>query len=297
MNIKVQQKTVDILVDNAREKAHVVPGSPSPSGKTLRLYYSLIGDVKPLLSPLSLEFSFDNETRAYRYDWVVGFTPLQSTKSKLWDFDWRDDLTKNRALCVQMLIDCQGTGLSTAEISAVLLGLQPSKDTASWLERNADRIGESLVAGSDEVPFSATPAGLFKMSALFSNFIKSGEKGKIEASKQNKTKSGEEDEKDWFLYRFLDEKKGCSAVEWNIQKSVLYQYGPLLRGSLILTFHGTPHANKPIRILLRPRFRLAKAGGLNYVPPYEEMENENPVVLDVLPTLPGGEGANGRQAS
>lgn len=268
MNVQIRQKTVDVLVAQNGLTADVVNTNDYSNGKYFKLHYSLMGEVTPVLSPLSLEYAFDGETTAYRYDWVVGISAIEP-----WTFDWRRDLNDQRALCVQLLIDCGGSGLSFTEISATLLGLQPSETSTSWLERHFDKIGDSLTAISDIAkPINSTAFSLLKVSAVMSNFVQ----------------AGSHDKKNWFLYRFFDETEQCSAVEWNIHKPVIQQFGPLLRGSIILTFHGTAGGSSPIRMLLRPNLALAKTPFLQYIPPYTQLESDNPVILEITPKLKEG---------
>ena len=95
-------------------------------------------------------------------------------------------------------------------------------------------------------------------------------------------KNGEKDYKHWFLYRFLDEDRSCPTVEWNISKSVVHQYGPALRGCIMLAFHGNPAPKKQLRLLLRPRISF-KDNSMNYDPPKKQPEDANPVELAISP--------------
>jgi hypothetical protein len=108
-----------------------------------------------------------------------------------------------------------------------------------------------------------------------SNFISSDEKGT----------------KNWFIYRFLDEKKKCCAIEWNIHHKVLEQYGTVLRGSLLLTFSGTKSDKGPITMLLRPRLGFDPDDALAFVPESEDLENDSPVMLSIDPVPPGDDPA------
>ena len=266
MNVQIRTKNVDVEIGKDGLTA-TVPDKPDyTKGKFFRLHYSLMGEVNPIVTPLSLDFSFDDKTTAYRYDWVVGFSAITP-----WTFNWEEDLNDKRALCVQMLIDCGETGFSYTEVSAMLLGLQPSKYNASFLEKHLDKLSNSLVAASNIAePMNGTAASLIKTSAVLSNFVGAGTK----------------DKKNWFLYRFLDEEKRCPAVEWNIHKPVIDQYGPLLRGSIILAFHGTPRTKGTVQMWLRPRLALVDAGPLQYVPPAAQLEQDNPVMLEINPNSP-----------
>jgi hypothetical protein len=232
----------------------------------LLLHFSLMGETKPALSPFSVEYSFDDKALAYRYDWQVGITPPK-VNDEYWD--WMKEIRENRAIAVQLLIDPGQSGCGFSEISAMLLALQPSKDTSSWLDQHAKNIGEGLGKLAEIAqPINTMATNIIKVSSLMSNFIGSGEQGA----------------KNWFIYRFLDEGRRCCAVEWNINLKVLKQYGPLLRGSIILTFHGTRKKNEPMRMLLRPRLGFGTDSDIAYVPPAEELEKELPVELLLDPT-------------
>lgn len=272
MAVIVKQKTMDLVVKKAGDKAeghveHDFSKYPKDE-KVLRMHFSLMGETKPLLSPLSVEYSFGDKTAAYRYDWVLGVTPF----SPFWNWNWENDIRDEPAIVVQLLLDPGNSGCSFTEIAATLLSLQPSRDTTSWFDRHFEKIGDSLVKLSEMAqPINHAAANILKVSSMMSSFISPGE-GKA---------------KNWFIYRFLDEGKACCAVEWNINKLVLQQVGSLLRGSIILTFHGTRNGTEPMTLLLRPRLNFSKLP-LNYIPAADEMEKEAPVSLLVEPSaVPG----------
>jgi len=160
----------------------------------------------------------------------------------------------------------------------MLLTLPPSRDTSSWLDKHSKQIGESLARLSEtSQPISATAASIIKLSSVMSNFIGSGEKGA----------------KNWFIYRFLDERTNCCAVEWNIHRRVLTQYGPLLRGSIILGFHGTRNGSDPIRMHLRPRLSFGGRHEIDFLPPVEQLETkERRVTLAIEPVESGATAAS-----
>jgi len=257
MSITIKSKTVDIKIEiNGNEAdGHVIPldVQHEESEKIMRMHYSLMGETIPMLSPLFGEFSTDEKTdekmATYRYDWSVGLTLIDPCY--LWN--WMKTIREKRAMAVQLLIDCGDSGYSFTELSAVLLTLQPSLEGSSLYDKYADKIGDSLSKLSEITqPFNQTAAGVFRLTAAMSNLISSGEKN----------------DKKWFIYRFLDERKKCCAIEWNINRNVFENYGPLLRGSLILNFHGTKNAgsNGSIEMLLRPRLGFAKYE-IAYFPP------------------------------
>jgi hypothetical protein len=177
-------------------------------------------------------------------------------------------IREERALAVQVLVDSNGSGYTVSEFAAYLLGLRPSRDTASWLEKNSEGLGSALreVASLAE-PISKRAASVLNASALMSNFI---------ASSDSKTKN-------WFIYRFLDEEKKCMGIEWNIHRTVLRQYGPLLRGSLVLSFHGALNEENRLKLLLRPRLGFRGKSTLDYLPDYQDLERDAPVLLEIAP--------------
>ena len=270
MSTEVKHKTVDVeitQIDKQIFQGKVVPEDQphQEDDKVLRLHFSLMGETAPTLSPLSPDYSFGGATTAYRYDWIAGITPIE----RCCKWNWWDAISENRAMVVQLLIDPGQSQCSFSEISTLVLALQPSKDTATWLDRYSEKLGDSLAKFSEAAsPLSNTAAGIIKTSALLSNFISSDEKG----------------QKNWFIYRFLDEKRKCVAVEWNISRNVVHGYGPLLRGSILLAFHGGGQPQKPLTLLLRPRIGLGKGGpALKFLPPWEELESDNPVALSINP--------------
>ena|SRR5579862_7984770 len=93
-------------------------------------------------------------------------------------------------------------------------------------------------------------------------------------------------EHNWFIYQFVDPDSHSCAVEWRIYKKVLQQYGPLLRGSLILAFHGKQNKEeqKGIRLLLRPQLGFIPKDELLRVTPTENLlKDSDQVQLVILP--------------
>lgn len=270
MSIEIKQKTVDIVfaVEKGQLRGNVAKKQQTYQANTqaLRLHFSLMGETVPKLSPLSADFSMDDKTTFCRYDWIVGATLF----NPCYEWDWFNKIAENRAVVVQLLIDPGESGCVASESNAFLMGLLPSKDTASFLETHVHKLGDSLdklsnIAGV----FNGIASGILKTSAVISNFVVSDENG----------------HKNWFIYRFLDEKRLCCAVEWNIHRTVLHQYGSLLRGSILLAFHGNPKPEKPLKLLLRPRLNFGDVKvAMNYDPPEEQLEKENPVELAIMPS-------------
>lgn len=270
MSIEIKQKTVNVVFAQTRDnklRGNLAKAEQKYTAATqaLKFHFSLAGESSPMLSPLSADFSMDEKTTLYRYDWMVGATPFHPC----YEWNWFKEIAKDRAMIVQLLIDPGESGCTFTEANTFLLGLQPSKDAASVFEKNISKLGESLdKLSSIAEPFSKIASNMLKTSAVVSNFITSDEK----------------DQKNWFIYRFLDEKRACCAVEWNVSQNVLHQYGSVLRGSILLAFHGNPKPKKPLTLLLRPRLNFGKSHIMDYDPPAEELESNNPVALSINPS-------------
>jgi hypothetical protein len=276
MSIQILQKTVDMVLTQSPEgklrgTALRDDRKHGENDRVLRLHFSLMGETSPALSPLSVDYSIEHGTTAYRYDWMVGASLVDPS----YKWNWFNEIANERAVIVQLLIDPGHSECGFSESNAFLLGLQPSLNTASWAERNAKKLGESLAKLSNITePFSKIASNILKTSAVMSNFVSSDDKSQSGWFKRGR--------KNWFLYRFLDEKRKCCAVEWNISRNVMHQYGPLLRGSILLAFHGNPKPQKPLTLLLRPRLNFGESA-MDYVPPIKELEEKDPVALSINP--------------
>jgi hypothetical protein len=226
--------------------------------KPLHWYLSLAGDSRAQVSPLVVAQAGD--LHAFRYDWIVGLSCV--AKEDDW-WDWQAKLRKEDALKIQLLIAAPPE-LSWTEVSAELLALHPSRDTNTWFEENAS---EAMKAAGSLAKIGANAAlavapGL-ALGAQIINAIPS-EKGKRPWFLPRK--------KNWYLYRYFDSAMNCPAVEWVISKDVMRHYGPLMRGSLILAFHGESAQDARVRIRLRAGLGLLPGGDLNYVLPGGEKE-------------------------
>jgi hypothetical protein len=75
------------------------------------------------------------------------------------------------------------------------------------------------------------------------------------------------------------------VVEWRINKRVLIEYGPLIRGTLFLAFHNSAKS-KPgkVRITLRPQIRYMRKDEISYIVPTNKIDLDKQVFLDVRPT-------------
>jgi hypothetical protein len=235
MATKVVQRTIAFTISDYKSTRPNVGLLPSESEglrkgqQALRCLALLMGEAEPSISPLPASYLLTSDAGVYRYDWVFGIGCL--AKDTYW-WDWQNALREDCAVVVQLLIDTPG-GFGFAEVSTALLGLQPSKDSRSWLDAHGEQLEQALntlagpaekaVAGAQPAIGVATGAAL-RAGAAISNFVRSVDAGK----------------KNWYTYRFLDGERQCCAVEWKINKAVMLQFGPMLRGSLCLTFHGGP---------------------------------------------------------
>jgi hypothetical protein len=268
VDVRFKENPKDGAKNTAQWSADVIAKEAKklPEEMVLRLSYGLMGETSPRLTPMASDFAFEDASTIYRYDWTVGLTPVDPC----YQWPWIQRIRETRALSIQLLLDMGESGLAYSEVAAMLLTLQPSKDTTSWLERNADKLGDSLAKLADIAsPVSGKAAGILKVSSLMSNFISSDQSGV----------------RNWFLYRFLDETRNCCAIEWNIHRTVLEQYGPMLRGSIVLAFHGTPKNSKPIHLILRPRLCFSSRWELEHLPPLGQLEAGGKVELTLNPVV------------
>jgi hypothetical protein len=220
-------------------------------GKTLNWCASLSG-------PKSLRLGDAAAEVTCRYDWMVGLA-LPAEPPVGWD--WTADLAHDgTAVVVQLLVDSTVLWIET---SANLLALYPSRDTRSWFERNGRTVTETLSAAISGlgVVCPGADVGSKALSHL-----------------ANSVPSGNDGQRNWYLYRFLDPATRRPAIEWNMEKRVLEEYGPLIRGSVTLTFPGPATSNGMVRVGLRAGVRFKGDDPLEYR------------WLPRLPTRPSGSG-------
>ena len=243
-------------------------------GKVLRWYVGLMGETSPELSPLSVDVAGDKEYHVYRYDWVFGVTCADVSESKakrgqLW-WDWQKALRKGTSAVVQLIILPGTSGLAYTCVATNLNVLPPARDTETWWYKNRggvlDLVKEGTKAAEDLYPGAITKA----FSAL-TNSLNARDRWK---------------RTNWFIYQYLDsETQGC-AVEWQINKKIMKQYGPLLRGSLVLAFHGgtgdgSTERQRHIRMIMRPQLGFHPKKELVRLTP--QMKEPDQVALDIVP--------------
>ncbi len=96
-----------------------------------------------------------------------------------------------------------------------LLGVLQLSNHRSLLEELRDHI-VALPGALEGIPYAGHTAGV--LAPLIANLIPSRE--------------------NWWIYRCLDPLSHTLMIEWNITKKVLDEYGPAVRGVLIVMFHG-----------------------------------------------------------
>ncbi len=231
---------------DARECETLSRGDGSRLGERLCWYLSLAGETSVETGPLNV--SSEMPAKAYRYDWLVGIAC--SKDPKLW-WDWQGSLRNEDALKVQILVDCP-KGVGWSDLSVQLLALHPSRDTTSWMERNA-------------VPAIHSVGDIAKtVGALVPGLSLGGEVLNAIPSLDNKKKA-------WFMYRYYDAEAECPAIEWSISKDVMRQYGPLMHGTLVLAYHGKPiEASANATLALRAGLGLRGTTELEYARPTPE---------------------------
>jgi hypothetical protein len=250
------------------------------AGKVLRWYFGLMGETSPTLSPLSVDVAGDKNYLVYRYDWVFGISipnvavpdrnqdPDDEQKGQLW-WDWQAYLTTGTCMAVQVIISPDDPQLAYTCVSTNLNVLPPSKNDKSWWQKNRKGIVGFVQSGT-KIAQEWHPGMITKTFSALSNSLDAQDPG---------------DERHWFIYQFVDSDSHSCAVEWRIYKNVLTQYGPLLRGSIVLAFHGghDKGEQKGIRLVLRPQLGFIQEDDLKRITPTENLEDSDQVHLVILP--------------
>jgi hypothetical protein len=238
---------------------------------TLRCYLSLQGEDSPVASSKRLSFSETPETgaerTAYRYDWAFGITLIEG-----FYWDWRKELADDGALAIHLVLKPEpfAGGPEAIPVAAILSTLHPSKNTRSLWEQTLPMVPKAA-AEMAKTGASALPLLNYLSSGLMFG--------------SNVLASYTDNQRNWFLYQFLDEKLQCPVVEWRISKKVLIEYGPLIRGTLFLSFQNPASSqDSAVRILLRPQIRYCQADDICYIIPTQKLEAKEQVFLDVRPT-------------
>jgi hypothetical protein len=225
--------------------------------RQLHWYASLAGEVAAKCAPLGgCDAKDEAATGMYRYDWAFGLA-CASEKGTWWDW-----LRETESVSVHLLVKCPG-GVTFSEESADLLALFPSRDTRTWLERSGataiTALG-GLASGLGDVLPGAKSGS--KGLAMLAKAVPSHERAKGK------------DHAKWFIYRFFDVEEQACAIEWNIAHAVLEEYGPMLRGSAILRFHGAPETAEKARLSLRAGILFTGSPPLEWKRPAMEQGSE-----------------------
>ncbi|HLJ88538.1 MAG TPA: hypothetical protein VKZ53_17085 [Candidatus Angelobacter sp.] len=237
---------------------------------TLRCYLSLQGEDNPAPSsrtPSAHAPATGTEQIAHRYEWAFGITLI---KGFYWD--WIKELPDESALAIQVVLKSEPLegGPEAVPIAGILGTLHPSRNTKSLWEQALPL-----------VPKTAAEMAKIGASVLpLLNYVSSGL-----TLGSNVLASYTDNQKNWFLYQFLDEDQKCPVVEWRINKKVLVEYGPLIRGTLFLAFHNSVKSNPgTLRILLRPQIRYCQEDEICYIVPTKDLSPDNQIAIDISPT-------------
>jgi hypothetical protein len=279
MAVQISRKVIDFFVNNYKEKSRSVTILPSqfdhskckarpeaggPSNFIERWYMSLQGEGTPVFS--GNEYAQENAAalHIYRYDWAFGITVIE----EYW-WDWMAELQEESALAVHVALKADDGAPETIPVNATVSALPPSRNTKSiW-----DVLWSKLPKAATE----AAKVGASVIPAL--DYVSSGI-----ALTANVLDSSSEGRKNWFLYQFLDEKLMCPTVEWRINRQVLREYGPLLRGSLYLAFNGSEKTSPgKVRLIFRPQIRYCNASDIDFIVPTDALKEEERVHIDVIP--------------
>lgn len=277
MTTQIKRKVFDFLAKNYTSKypgVQLLSVNPDPViGKEAypalkgeefiqRWYLSLQGEDHPVVTTGAKESGA--EQRLVRYDWAFGITVVNG-----YYWDWVDALCEEGSLAIHIVLEPTGGAPDPIPVSATLSALHPSRNTKSVWERAWPKIPKTA-AEMAKMGASTFPALDYISSGLMLG--------------SNLLESYAENQKNWFLYQFLDEQRRCPVIEWRINKKVLKEYGPLLRGTLFLDFCGSTEFNTDcVRILLRPQIRYCPEGDLCYIIPTNALAEDQLVFIDVHP--------------
>lgn len=228
-----------------------------------RWYISLQGEDTPTTSGASVEPDKPTDL-VFRYDWAFGIAVIQG----FW-WDWQKDLCDDDSIAVHLLLEPTGDAPEPVPVACTLSALRPSRNTQTvWEQAWPELMKVAVSAVKTGAPAIPGLAYLSEPLNAMSTVLDS--------------RTGQQ--KNWFLYQFFDEIRKCPTVEWRINKGVMREYGPLLRGSLFLRFHGSAasHPGK-IRIHVRPQVRYHSEGDLDFIVPTEVLPEAERIFLDVTP--------------
>ena len=275
MTVQIRRRVFDFLAQDYRTnnpKVQLLPdGPPLPARRTqlgtkcvMRWYLSMQGEESPAISQMVFSQDAAIKQRIYRYDWAFGITVIKG----FW-WDWQKDLPTGGALAIHVVLQPIGDAPEAIPISATVSALHPSRNTKGFWELAWPGIPR-IAADAAKIVEPVLPPLRYLSSGL--------------ALASNVIESQSANQKNWFLYQFLDENLRCPTVEWRINKNVLAEYGPLLRGSLFLAFgSSTGSDHDSVRVLLRPQIRYNSEDDICYIIPTAELPDDQQVYIDVKP--------------
>lgn len=238
--------------------------------KYLKFYTSIIGENTPYLREFDSNYIGDIKM-SYRYDWLFGISCIPETNKAKLHWDWKNKLRNSNSIKIQLLFELNNdTNLFFHIISANLLCLNPSKDTSPWYEKSRDSISNSLNSIANITKdYSKIASDVFNVANTLTNFIPS-----------------DDNDKNWYLYKFLDQEKNCFAIEWHINKKVIEQFGPMLQGSIVTNFYGTQDKNQKLKLKIRPFISFTEKYDLCYLSPYESLKYDQFIEIEPKITPP-----------
>jgi hypothetical protein len=279
MATRIKKNVFDFLVKEYKTKSRQVEILPKTTNlsnvKALpdykdnfleRWYLSIQGEDNPTFSNTVSSPKNAEEQHVYRYDWTFGITVV---KNYWWD--WQEELPDDNSLAIHAVLVPIGIGDApeAIPISATLSAMHPSRNTKSMWELTWPKMpkaaAEMAKIGSLGIPqLSYVSTALMTTSNILDSYT--------------------ENKKNWYIYQFLDEKLECPTIEWRISKRVLAEYGPLVRGTLFVVFHGSSESTTGgVRILLRPQIRYYPQSDLDYIIPTDMLDEDQQVFVDVKP--------------
>lgn len=275
--VRVSRQDFDFVAKGYKTKewsTDILSASPDPSkvkaqpndknNFVQRWYLSVQGEESPVISSAAVSKAAPTEQHIYRYDWAFGITLIEG----FW-WDWQAELRDEGAIAIHLLLEESGNAPQLLPVGGILSALHPSRNTkglweTAWLQS----------------PRAA--ADLAKVGRVALPQLEYASTGFMFAS--NVLESYTQNQKNWFLYQFFDEKLECPTVEWRINKRVIVEYGPLLRGTLYVAFYGDTSAHSgAVRIQLRPGIGYFKDDDLSFIRPTQAFKRDEQVCLEIKP--------------
>ncbi|HEX3030540.1 MAG TPA: hypothetical protein VHT34_14845 [Clostridia bacterium] len=270
MGFCISSKTIDFYMENytssnpvckiingdMEKYREMVLDADKEEKEILRMHACLMGETNPELSP----FRYENMVY-YRYDWSFGITCVSPC-----NWHWFGKLRKERAASVQLIIDSERANVSFTENAASM------QSTSKVIVDSSDRFMNTIENAGK------TAGGIIKkIQPTVGGVIETAADGAV------KIYNALKDNNDWFIYRFFDERYNCQVIEWNINKILFEQQGPMLRGTFLLCFHGDKANCGDFNIILRPQIGFNEKELICYIRPTEGLGDDNQVKLRISP--------------